>query len=1218
MIDRSVLLRDLQREVKALEDDLRARAIADQATDARLRREHGDARAARRTAESFESWREDQVTQSAVAWVLACVFARFLEDNGLLPEPLLSGPGSRRQLALDHRQLFFRAHPTDTDREYLHNVFRTVAKLPAAGDVLGDKHNPLWSLAPSGDGATRLLEFFQRVPPETGELAHDFTDPEWNTRFLGDLYQDLSEAARKKFALLQTPEFVEEFILDRTLTPAIAEFGYKEVRLIDPTCGSGHFLLGAFRRLFELHVQHEPGANPRELAQRALDQVAGVDVNPFAVAIARFRLLLAALKASRIERLADAPGFRMHLAAGDSLLHGRRFGLASMNLQPKLLGNDPLREHVYEAEDAEALKEILGRQYHAVVGNPPYITVKDKALNEAYRCAYSSCHMKYSLGVPFTERFFELAMPAVDGHPAGFVGMITANSFMKREFGAKLIEQTLPKLDLTHVVDTSGAYIPGHGTPTVILLGRNRNPVGEELRAVMGIRGEPQTPDEPARGLVWRAIVEQIDSPGSESEFVSAADYPRQRFKEHPWSIGGGGAAELKELIEAAGHHRLGEVVRAIGIGAVTLEDDAFAADARMFWRRGIAREETREFVEGDKIRDWQIAEPARCVFPYKGETFEVATATSVLRYLWPLRTNLKNRVWFRKTQHERGLNWFEFGHLATDKFSTPLSIAFAEVATHNHFVLDRGGKVFKQTAPIIKLPPDATEDDHRALLALLNSSTACFWLKQVCFAKSGSGIGRGIQPEEWMERYAFDSSKMAAFPVPHDFRDSDTGKRLTGGETASLAARRALSLISASSLAPNSVAEVVAQVEREWERSRKLAISLQEELDWRCYYVYGLTSETVSLAGSDPPSLELGQRAFEIVMARKIASGELETTWFERHASTPVTELPPHWSDEFRRLVERRIALIESDRNIGLIERPEYKRRWNTEPFENVKQRAVRSWLLERLEDFSYWPEIALQTTARLADRARQDDDFMRVAELYTGHPDFDVAELMRELVEAETVPALPTCRYAPSGQRKREQWGHTWRLQRQEDEIDARTRLDATDPLHLTHEAAEARKKKEIGDIPVPPKYTPADFVKSDFWRLRGKLDVPKERFVWFPHCERESDPSLVIAWAGWDHLQLAQATAAYYVAMKDTEGWSRDRLTPLLAVLAELVPWLRQWHNELDPEYGVGMGDYFANFVDSETRSLGLTPADLASWAPPKGNAAQRKKRAQRKTA
>ena len=52
---------------------------------------------------------------------------------------------------------------------------------------------------------------------------------------------------------------------------------------------------------------------------------------------------------------------------------------------------------------------------------------------------------------------------------------------MKREFGKKLIEEYLARpIDLTHVIDTSGAYIPGHGTPTVILFGRNRQPDSDD------------------------------------------------------------------------------------------------------------------------------------------------------------------------------------------------------------------------------------------------------------------------------------------------------------------------------------------------------------------------------------------------------------------------------------------------------------------------------------------------------------------------------------------------------------------------------------------------------------------------------------------------------------------------------------------------------------------------------------------------------------------
>ena len=57
-----------------------------------------------------------------------------------------------------------------------------------------------------------------------------------------------------------------------------------------------------------------------------------------------------------------------------------------------------------------------------------------------------------------------------------------------------------------------------------------------------------------------------------------------------------------------------------------------------------------------------------------------------------------------------------------------------------------------------------------------------------------------------------------------------------------------------------------------------------------------------------------------------------MQTTWFERHGSTPITELPADWPEDYKRLVERRIELIETDRNIALIEQPEYKRRWNTD----------------------------------------------------------------------------------------------------------------------------------------------------------------------------------------------------------------------------------------------------------------------------------------------
>src|ERR1019366_4592128 len=101
-------------------------------------------------------------------------------------------------------------------------------------------------------------------------------------------------------------------------------------------------------------------------------------------------------------------------------------------------------------------------------------------------------------------------------------------------------------------------------------------------------------------------------------------------------------------------------------------------------------------------------------------------------------------------------------------------------------------------------------------------------------------------------------------------------------------------------------------------------------------------------------PHLRPGERAFEIVMARE---GE-ETTWFERHHSTPIKEIPSHWPEAYRRLVEKRIALIESNRDIALIERPEYKRRWNLPSWREMESAALKSWLLDRIEANPIWLE--------------------------------------------------------------------------------------------------------------------------------------------------------------------------------------------------------------------------------------------------------------------
>lgn len=396
-----------------------------------------------------------------------------------------------------------------------------------------------------------------------GAPVYDWADGTFESRFLGDLYQDLDGDVRKRYALLQTPDFVEKYILDYTLDPAVAAFDPatlaaqgKQFRVLDPTCGSGHFLIGALHRLARYWKEKAPELGTLDRIQRALDAVWGVDINGYAVAIARFRLLLAARELARAEDVAlglgDLGGLKLNLLVADSLVPWE--GVRGQ--QEMVAGTAAALMATYATVgERERNAAFFGNEFHAVVGNPPYITPKDPKKTEAYRAFWpASCYMRYALTVPFAERFFRL--PAADG----LVGMITANSFMKRQFGKALIEEVLPSLDVTHIVDTQGAHIPGHGTPTVILFGRHRVPHPEStIRCVLGRRGEKSTPDDPAQAPVWMSIVAHTCGPESEDEYISATNTDRAQMTKHPWSLAGGGSGDLRQPWKALPRARRSE-----------------------------------------------------------------------------------------------------------------------------------------------------------------------------------------------------------------------------------------------------------------------------------------------------------------------------------------------------------------------------------------------------------------------------------------------------------------------------------------------------------------------------------------------------------------------------------------------------------------------------------------------------------------------------------
>lgn len=1115
------LLKALQKLHKPIAKDLLERCRADGPLADRMHRRF----LADEVGGDEDEWLKLACARGAVQLLLRSVYVRVLEDLGLLEPWRLRGQGGF--------DAFHALAPRLGRRSFLRWVFRDLANDFPALFTSGDDEPGL----PAEPLCDALWELWHEQ--RDGALAYDWRDGDFDSRFLGDLYQDLDASVRKRYAMLQTPDFVERYILDHTLTPALAAFDPQQLqerretfRLLDPACGSGHFLLGAFARLLAYWTARSPALPVGERIQRALDAVWGADINGYAVAVARFRLLLAARAAARAEGtplgLAELAALRLNLVTADSLVpwEGVR---GQLGLGEAVPGSVEHRIANY-ATPAERRHNaaFFGHAFHAVVGNPPFITPKDPAKRDAYRLFWpQSCHMQYALSVPFAERLFRLAADN------GFVGQITGNSFLKREFGKPLVEAVLPKLDITHVVDTSGAYIPAHGTPTLILFGRNRRPATSTVSAILGIRGEPSRPQRPDEGLVWQSILRNSSATDGRDEFTSAVTLRRSILSKHPWSLGGAGGVELGQRIAGAGSTTLeARLATQIGSQLITGEDTLYTASASE-WRRAGADKCNllRGFVEGEQVRDFTINAGTRVLVPMEsltGAVVEPSALGDALPRFWRAKSLLRRRVVSGSTSmEEAGRRWYDVRRLSRDKSRTERSLTFAFVATHNHFVLDRGGKVFNRSAPVVKLKATAKEDDYLDLLGLLNSSTLGFWMRQVFHDKGNRGTGGGIVAEAWERFYEYDATKLKQAPLVTADRPARVALAKRLDELAAMRARRLPAAVLGEwpAGAPPLAARLAAAAAEHGRLTEQL-VALQEELDWLTYGSYGLLEAVEVAAAAEAGALAPGHRPFEIALARKQAAGEIATRYFERHARAPVTEVPARYSGAERRRIEERLALLADDDNLALLEQPEFKRRFVPVDWPAETKKAAEAWLLDRLEDL-FAPGGALAAPRPYALEAivaalRPDPRVAEVAGLWAGSANAQLGEVVEALLLAEALPDNPLRLCSDEGLRKLARWRWTWALQDQEDAYEAAAKAAAArgetvPPLRLRDPDTDG----ELAAIPLPPKFAADDFVRPAYFKIRGKLNVPRERFIVFA----DLDP-VGYGWNGWRNDERAEA--------------------------------------------------------------------------------------------
>ena len=285
-----------------------------------------------------------------------------------------------------------------------------LAAQPAGKALVDPQHNPVWTALISPESATALIEFWRRTDA-AGALVHDFTDrdarhPVPRRPLPGPLRareEDLRAAAdagvRRGVHPRPDPD-----------PGARRSSGCEGLKLIDPTCGSGHFLLGAFDRLLAQWTTRRRRSNVNERVRRALDSIHGVDLNPFAVAIARFRLTVAGLQAVGERSLVEDAPLGYHLAVGDSLL-GEPGGV------PAQLPFDEARTPTRRRRTSTPPRTSRSTRHPAARAVPRggrQPAVHHGQGHGAQRGLPPGLHRpvtgKYALSVPFMELFFRLAI----------------------------------------------------------------------------------------------------------------------------------------------------------------------------------------------------------------------------------------------------------------------------------------------------------------------------------------------------------------------------------------------------------------------------------------------------------------------------------------------------------------------------------------------------------------------------------------------------------------------------------------------------------------------------------------------------------------------------------------------------------------------------------------------------------------------------------------
>jgi hypothetical protein len=630
-----------------------------------------------------------------------------------------------------------------------------------------------------------------------------------------------------------------------------------EIRILDPACGSGSFLIGAYQFLLDWHLQfylaNDPARWARErrgkhpvlvqgrrgewqlsIAERKrilLDNVYGVDIDSQAVEVTKLSLLLTVLEGEAAQAqvyfaLKDRvlPDLGNNIKCGNSLIGPDFYQQEEL---PLLSDEERYRINVFDW-NAEFPEIFSAGGFDAVIGNPPYVRQESLSSFKGYfEKHYEAFDGVADLYAYFMEKGVKLLR---DG---GLFSIIVSSSYLRATYGEPLRRTLKRHAAVIQIVDFGGLAVFANAKDTYVcvpLLTRGAKPSRVQVSKVTSLKSL------------------KLD------EFVAANYFmiPHERLAADAWALKSDAEAAVFAKVMKSGTPLGDYVRREVFYGLKTGFNEAFevSAEQRAVLTKSSPAIEAliKPFLGGKDIRRYRVEDHGRflIVIPCGWTRDQMAktrnypvdiserTAWNWFSTTFPeLAVHLMPFADALKKRQDQGDYWWElrpcdyYQHLDTPK------IVFPDICKGPRFCVDRSGVYLANTAYCL-----GTNDLY--LLGFLNSRL--FW-----FAIGNISIPFGIRAGEY--RYRLIYQYMEKVPVRviniSDKADKAAHDRIVTLVERMLELHRQLA---------------AARTPQERTALERQITATDAEIDRLVYDLYGLTEDEIRIVEGTAP-VETGPR---------------------------------------------------------------------------------------------------------------------------------------------------------------------------------------------------------------------------------------------------------------------------------------------------------------------------------------------------------------------